>query len=290
VQISRLHPAGNLFLYFEALRPTQWIKNLLVLAAPIAAGSFLAEIERIVLAFVAFVFVSSLGYLVNDWRDRESDTMHLKKRNRSFASGKLTFKHLSVLILLCSIAATATLFFLPLMFIFPLLTYLIFTLLYTFIIKHIPVLEMIWLSAGFLIRALAGSIVINQPPTGWFVTFVFFGALFIVSGKRTAELRNMGSVSTRRVNTAYSDLFLNITSTISLSVTIMTYCLWVFEVHPNSYFAQASILPFTFTILMYLFSSDKGDAESPEKLLFSNNYLIAGIVLTIILLLMVFYS
>jgi 4-hydroxybenzoate polyprenyltransferase len=70
----------------------------------------------------------------------------------------------------------------------------------------------------------------------------------------------------------------------------MTYCLWVFEVHPNSYFAQASILPFTFTILMYLFSSDKGDAESPEKLLFSNNYLIAGIVLTIILLLMVFYS
>ena len=194
------------------------------------------------------------------------------------------------LILICFIAVTITLFFLPSLFICIISIYLLITLSYTFIVKHIPVLEMVWLASGFLIRALAGSIVIDIYPTGWFVTSVFFGALFMVSGKRIAEFKNSDSANTRRVISAYPDGFLNVVSTMSLSTTIVTYSLWVFQVHPNSLFAQISILPFTFTMLMYLFSCDKGDAESPEKLLFSNRYLLAGITLTSLLLLMVFNS
>jgi decaprenyl-phosphate phosphoribosyltransferase len=239
---------------------------------------------------VSFNFASSLGYLVNDWKDREFDRMHFKKKNRPFASGQFTFMHLLFLILICFIAVTSTFNFLPPMFICTISVYLLITLSYTFIVKHIPVLEMVWLASGFLVRALAGSIVIDLHPTGWFVTSVFFGALFMVSGKRIAEFKNSDLVNTRRVISAYPDGFLNVVSTMSLSTTIMTYSLWVFEVHPNSLFAQISILPVTFTMLMYLFSCDKGDAESPEKLLFSNRYLLAGITLTSFLLLMVFNS
>ena len=283
---STIHPA----LYLTALRPKQWVKNLLVIAAPIAAGQFFANLSQIFLGLLSFIFASSLGYLVNDWKDRKSDQKHLTKKNRPFASGTLSFRPFLFLFFICFIASATPLFFLPLNFVSTLLIYLLITLSYSFIAKQIPVLEIIWLSSGFLIRALAGSAIINEQPTGWFITSVFFGALFMVSGKRLAELKSVGVVATRKVISSYSEGFLKSIITTSLSITIMTYCLWVFEVHPNSTFAQISILPFTFTILMYLFSCDQGDAETPEKLLFSNKYLIFGITLTIFLLLMVFYE
>jgi decaprenyl-phosphate phosphoribosyltransferase len=101
---------------------------------------------------------------------------------------------------------------------------------------------------------------------------------------------SVGVVTTRKVIHSYSEGFLKSIITMSLSITIMTYCLWVFQVHPNSIFAQISILPFTFTILMYLFSCEQGDAETPEKLLFSSKYLLFGMTLTTFLLLIVFYA
>jgi decaprenyl-phosphate phosphoribosyltransferase len=280
----------NLVSYFEALRPRQWVKNMLVAAAPIASGQFFSNILETFLALVSFIFASSLGYLVNDWKDREFDRIHLKKKSRPFASGKFNFKDFLFLIIFCLILTATPLFFLPLQFISAISSYLLITLSYSFVIKQVPVLEMIWLASGFLLRALAGSIVIGQSPTGWFVTSVFFGALFIVSCKRIAERRNSGSLATRKVINVYTDSFLNTVSTMSLSVTITTYCLWVFEVHPNSLYAQFSIVPFSFTIMMYLVSCDNGDGESPERLLFSNRYLISGILFTLFLQLMVFYT
>jgi len=278
-------------LYLRALRPKQWVKNLLVIAAPIAGGQFFSNLSQIFLSLLSFIFASSLGYLVNDWRDRKSDKKHITKKNRPFASEKLSIRHFSFLIFICFIVSATPLFFLPSNFVLTILVYLLITLSYSFIVKQVPVLEMIWLSSGFLIRALAGSTIIGEPPTGWFVTSVFFGALFMVSGKRLAELiASVGVVPTRKVIHSYSEGFLKSIITMSLSITIMTYCLWVFQVQPNSIFAQISILPFTFTILMYLFSCEQGDAETPEKLLFSSKYLLFGMTLTTFLLLIVFYA
>jgi decaprenyl-phosphate phosphoribosyltransferase len=281
--------SSALALYFKSVRPRQWVKNLLVIAAPIAAGELVSSPTESFLGLLSFISASSLGYLVNDWRDRKSDQEHVKKRNRPFASGQLAFGDFLFLISICFFATIAPLYFLPSEFIFVLSMYVFITLSYSFFVKRVPVLEMMWLSSGFLLRALAGSTIIDEPPTGWFVTSVFFGALFLVSGKRLAESKSMGVESTRQVISSYSESFLKSIVTMSLTITIMTYSLWVFQVHPNSTFAQFSILPFTFTILMYLFSCDQGDAEIPERLLFSNKYLLAGMGLTGLLLLMVFY-
>jgi decaprenyl-phosphate phosphoribosyltransferase len=277
-------------LFITALRPKQWVKNVLVLGAPVAAGQLFSNLVQIFLGALSFVFASSLGYLVNDWKDRNSDRQHPTKRSRPFASGKLTFKHFIFLLFICFLLTSIPLLFLSLNFALILLIYLSITLSYSFLFKQVPVLEMIWLSSGFLIRALAGSAIIDEPPTGWFVTSVFFGALFMVSGKRLAELQSLSGVTTRKVIGSYPDGFLKSVITMSLSTTILTYCLWVYQVHPNSIFAQISILPFTFTILVYLLSCNQGDAESPEKLLFSNRYLVFGMILITFLLLMVFYA
>jgi decaprenyl-phosphate phosphoribosyltransferase len=279
-----------LTVYLMSLRPKQWVKNLLVIAAPIAAGQFFTNLFQLFLGWLSFIFASSLGYLVNDWRDRKSDQVHPLKRNRPFASGELSFKHFLFLSFFCLIATIAPLFFLPYYFMSALSIYLLITISYSFYIKQVPVLEIMWLSSGFLIRALAGSAIINEPATGWFITCLFFGALFMVSGKRLAELKSMTAVTTREVINSYSESFLRSIITMSLSITIITYCLWVFQVHPNSTFAQISILTFVFTFLMYLFSCDYGDAETPEKLLFSNKYLLTGMSLTTFLLLIVFYG
>jgi decaprenyl-phosphate phosphoribosyltransferase len=274
----------------RALRPKQWVKNLLVLGAPIASGNFFDYMPSLSLALLAFIVASSMGYLINDWQDRGSDKLHTEKQMRPFASGALDFRYFLSLEVICSLVLFLILLNLPTSFRLTVLIYLLISLSYTFFVKSVPVLEMMWLSSGFLIRALAGTTIINESPTGWFVSSVFFGAVFMVATKRLAEFKGVDAMITRKVISSYSESFLKSITTMSLTVSIMTYCLWVFQVHPDSYFAQISILPFTFTIVMYLFSCDQGDAEVPEKLLFSNKSLLTGISLTICSLLVVFYS
>jgi decaprenyl-phosphate phosphoribosyltransferase len=276
--------------YLEALRPTQWIKNSLVLAAPLAAGEMLEHKEQAALAVVSFVFVSSFGYLINDWIDREFDRIHPTKKWRPFASGRLEGRHFISLLLLCGVGATLPLAFLSPLFAVTLGSYFCLTLSYSFFIKNLPVLEMFWLALGFLIRALAGTTLIDESPTGWFVITIFFGSLFLISTKRRAEISRIGSHSTRKVIHKYTSEFISSTLLVSMSITILVFGLWVYESHPHSIFAQISFVTFAFSMFMYLYLCDRGDAETPEKLLFSNKILLLSFMVTLSLLLVVFYS
>lgn len=274
-------------LYLSALRPMQWAKNVLVAAAPLAAGLIFDSYKKVFLGVIAFTFASSFGYLLNDWQDKERDAKHPTKRRRPFASKELREKDLFLLILFCSSMSILTSFSLPLYFVLSLITYVAVTISYTLFIKKIAVLEMIWLSLGFLIRALAGSALIHEKPTGWFITAVFFGAMFVVSNKRAAELKK--GDGTRSVLNLYSQDFLRQVSTISAAITVLTYCLWVFQIHPESVFAQLSILSVTFSIFIYLHQTDYDNAEKPEQILLLNPYLRFSAISTLILLSLVFY-
>lgn len=276
--------------FLIALRPKQWIKNLLVIAAPVASGQLLEFGTQALLALCSFIFASSFGYVINDWVDRDLDKNHESKKLRPFASGQLDRVDLIILIALCLVGSLLPLAFLTPNFSLVLGIYLCVTISYSFGIKNVPVLEMILLASGFLVRALAGSVVVQEPPTGWFITCIFFGALFLVSSKRIAETRKSQSIPKRKVLSEYPDDFLPAVSTLSIGITILTYSLWVFEVHSDSAFAVFSIIPFTFTMLMYLYSCDRGNAETPEHLLFSNRFLVSSMLVTIMLLLLVFYT
>lgn len=273
----------------RALRPKQWTKNLLVAAAPIAAGQLNLEAKSIVVGLIGFCAASSFGYLLNDWRDRKSDFEHPKKKLRPFASGVLDFKSLIVLLLVCNFVIILSCIVLPYKFTITILAYLITTISYTFVIKSIPVLEMLWLSSGFLIRAIAGSAIIQKPPTGWFLVTVGFGALFIVSAKRQGELKNNYARVTRKVINSYNESFLNTVLTASLTITLLTYSLWVFEIHPNSVFAQFTIFSFSLSVFIYAWKCETSDAESPEILLLSNKMFVFSAMATIFPILITVY-
>lgn len=272
------------------LRPKQWIKNLLVAAAPVAAGKIQQEISIVIVGILGFIFASILGYLVNDWLDRDLDRLHATKRARPFASGKLGKWHLVLLILGSIIGAVACTIFLPPLYSIVLLSYVFITLSYSLFVKHLPVLEMLWLSSSFLIRAIAGSAVISEPPTEWFVICVFFGALFVVSAKRLAEFKTPEGVTTRIIIKSYSENFLQTVFTSSLTVTSLTYALWAFNFKVNAFLAQISIIPFVTSLYLYAYQCEKGDAQKPEELLFKSSSFRSASFLTISLLVLVFYK
>ena len=274
----------------KASRPKQWIKNLLVAAAPIAASQFGSQKTKIILGVVGFTAASIIGYLINDWIDKESDRNHPKKQFRPFASGKLNFYSLVFLLMINTLVVIRICLFLPKEYTLTIIVYLLLTLTYSLYIKSKPVIEMIWLASGFLIRAIAGSAIIQEAPTGWFIVAVGFGALFVVSAKRLAELKNNHQNKTRLVISKYNESFLNLVLTTSVSITLLTYALWVFQVHPNSILAQFTILPFTLSVLLYAWHCENGDAESPESLIYKDKLMLVGIFLVITPLIFIIYK
>ncbi len=276
-------------LLVRASRPKQWIKNLLVMVAPIAAGDLFSHLLEIVVGVIGFTSASIIGYLVNDWLDQESDRAHSTKRYRPFASQQLGFRSLALLLLLNFATTLIICLNLPKEFTVAIIAYLLVTFSYSFALKHKPVLEMLWLANGFLIRAVAGSIIIQKNPTGWFLVSVWFGAIFIVSAKRVAELKRNHINQTRYVLDKYNESFLNLVLTSSVSITLLTYSLWVFEVHPESVLAQLTIIPFVLSVFLYSYYCENGNAESPETLVYKDKMIIFSALATVFPLAILIY-
>jgi decaprenyl-phosphate phosphoribosyltransferase len=193
------------------------------------------------------------------------------------------------IVFICFFGALFCSFFLPNKYLITLSIYLFLTVSYSAVIKHKPVVEMIWLSSSFLIRAVAGSTIIESPPTGWFIICVFFGALFVVSAKRSAELKSLEALQTRKVMALYSKNFINTVFSTSLAVCLITYALWAFETHPESVIAQVSILPFACSLYFYAYQCDSENAQHPEDLFFKSRAFLMSVLLTILCLYSVFY-
>ena len=256
-----------------ALRPRQWLKNVLVFAAPLAAGSIF-ELDVLVpslLAFVVFCLMSSATYLVNDTRDIDADRAHPTKQFRPIAAGEIsvplalvTAAVLAVASLAIAIAVSVSLFGIV-------LAYAVFTLAYSLFLKHEPVIELALLSLGFLLRAIAGGAAADLPISPWFLIVAAFGSLFMAAGKRFSELQRANDDSDaprRRSLAGYTPTYLRFVWGLAAAVTITAYCLWAFEVGlADSSFpwSQWSVLPFVLAILRYALDVDRADAEAPEE-------------------------
>lgn len=256
-----------------ALRPRQWAKNVLVFAAPLAAGKiFQPDIFwPSVGAFIAFCLISSATYLVNDARDVESDKTHPKKSRRPIAAGELPIPMaIAIAIVLAALSLIGSYLIQPALAGI-VLAYAIFTLSYSLFLKHEPVIELALLSLGFLLRAVAGGAASDLPISTWFLIVAGFGSLFMAAGKRYSELKKEeteGISATRRKSLdGYTLGYLRFVWGVAASVTIMGYCLWSFDVAqtPSSFpWAEWSVLPFVLAILRYGIVIDKGEAEAPE--------------------------
>ena len=260
----------------QVLRPNQWIKNLLLFAAPFTSGSITNTKNIIIvsLGFLIFCAASSLTYLLNDWVDRASDATHSKKRTRPFASGSLNKNSflLLMIILICIQVISAT--FMPEQFTFWILLYLTLTTTYSLVLKKIAVIEMFIVSIGFIFRALAGAASLGVEVSIWFLVVTGFGSLFLVSSKRLAEKKYQTSTTTREIITQYPESFLRMFTGSSLSVTLVGYTLWAFQYSNGTQFSKFSVIAFAVALMRYLWITDQKNAEKPEVVLFTDRILL----------------
>lgn len=259
-----------------AMRPRQWAKNVLVFAAPLAAGR-LFELDVLIPsigAFVAFCLISSATYLINDVRDVEIDRGHPKKSARPIAAGQLSPKAAVIAAVVLAVAAVALSFVISLALTGVVIAYAVFTLAYSLALKHEPVIELALLAMGFLLRAIAGGAASGLPISQWFLIVAGFGSLFMAAGKRYSELDRFvrdGSDDQppkRKSLDGYTLGYLRFVWGIAAAVTITAYALWAFDVAetPSSFpWAEWSVLPFVLAILRYGVSIDRGNAEAPEE-------------------------
>ena len=256
----------------RAARPRQWIKNVLVVAAPLAGASLLngSVARHTVVAFVSFCMASSAGYLINDVVDLKADQHHPTKKHRPIASGAISSKFAistAIFLAVAAIALGSTLGSAQLALV--LAIYLVVTLTYTLGIKNQPVFDLAFVAAGFLLRAIAGGAATGIPLSQWFLLVASFGSLFMVAGKRYAELLVVttdGNGSRPSVS-LYSASYLRFVWSVSATATIFAYALWSFDVGARSgavSWAQISVAPFALGILRYAVDIDSGKASTPE--------------------------
>jgi len=264
----------------QLLRPRQWIKNLLVFAAPAAAG-VLDEREHLVhsaVVFAAFCLAASGTYCLNDAADADADRLHPHKRHRPVAAGLVapsSARALGVVLLAAGIAlaalsgegAAAAV----------VACYVVLTTAYTYRLKHIAVIDIVVVSAGFVLRAVAGVVGTEVPISDWYLIVASFGSLFLVAGKRAAELSLEDATGHRRSLEDYSESFLLLVQAVALGVTLMAYCLWAFEKSDlaGSWFPwfEASIVPFTALLLRYALAHRTGRYTSIEDVVLRDRHL-----------------
>ncbi|HEY4332605.1 MAG TPA: decaprenyl-phosphate phosphoribosyltransferase, partial [Ilumatobacteraceae bacterium] len=214
-------------------RPKQWMKNVLVFAAPGAAGVLTHGhyLWRTLVVFAAFCVASAGTYYWNDIRDIEADRLHATKRFRPIASGAVPLGVARVVGALLLVGGPALAFAVRWQAGVACIVYVVVTTAYTAVFKHIAVVDLVAVAAGFVIRAVAGAAATNVPLSSWFLLCTSFASLFIVTGKRYAELRELGdapSVS-RATLDDYSLGFLRIVLSVSCAATVVSYCVWAFE-------------------------------------------------------------
>jgi decaprenyl-phosphate phosphoribosyltransferase len=262
----------------RGMRPHQWMKNLLVVAAPLAAGKLDDRdvIAATLLALVSFCCASSAVYLVNDTLDREADRLHPTKRLRPLASGALPVPVALVAAVVLAAAALAVGWVADPELAALVAAYLVLMVLYAVRLKHEPVLDISIVAAGFLMRAVAGGIAADLPLSQWFLLVSGFGSLFIVAGKRYSELHTLGSeAGTRKSLVRYTDTYLRFVWSTAAGATVISYSLWAFEQVSDSGvpWHTISIAPFLMVLLRYAVDVDAGTAAEPEDIVLRDRVL-----------------
>lgn len=263
-------------------RPRQWIKNALVIAAPGAAGALAHDDvpARVVVACFAFCMISAGIYALNDVRDRDEDRRHPRKCLRPVAAGEIEPREAVVFAvgwLLGGLALCAAVT--PLLALVG-LTYLALTLTYTWIWRHVPVLDLIALAGGFVLRAVAGGVAAPVELSRWFVLVVTCAAVFVAAGKRMAELVRTSETGrrARRVVERYTARGLTIALAISGAGALFAYCVWAFELPDvdGVPWRLLTVIPFAISLLRYGSLVRVGAGEAPEEVVMSDRLLMAA--------------
>lgn len=292
-------------------RPIHWVKNLSLFAALIFTGNlFQREFFLYVFwAFIAFNFATSASYIFNDILDAANDRLHPIKKNRPIASGKLDVETAWIeAIFLAVLSLTLAKYFSDILFLL-VGGYLLLQASYSLFLKNLPIIDILIIAAGFVIRIYTGAFVIDAHLSVWFLLCVISVALFLASGKRRAELGTVETPGTTRKSLArYPRDLLNSYVTMFGNASWMSWSLFAFFESPRAAnpvwlvlaeFSRATTvnkllmitIPITiFAIMRYEALIFEGRGEAPEKLLLTDLPLVSSVVLWVGIIVWILYG
>ena len=279
--------------YLKLIRPFHWVKNLLIFV-PLFFGGQLFNGNKFflsVLGFIAFSFIASSVYIINDIQDADKDRKHPKKRFRPIASGKISKQHACIFLVMLLVVSFLIMIYLTKVnhnswasFGFP-IAYLIMNIAYSNGLKNIPLVDVVIIAIGFVIRLLYGGVLVNITISDSLLLTVISASMFLGFGKRRNELKK--GTSTRKVLRAYSMEFLDKIMYVFIGLTLMFYSLWsinggVWLIYTSP---LAMIIVADYCLIIESGSSD-GD---PAEVLKHSKSLMALLVLFVLLLLLCLY-
>jgi 4-hydroxybenzoate polyprenyltransferase len=271
------------------LRPKQWTKNGFLFAALVFSGEFMkmASVEKALLGFMSFCLISSAGYVLNDYLDREADRSHPTKKNRPIASGALPVPLAWVIMWVCFVAGASLAGFISDSFLGVAALYLLTTLSYSLLFKNTVILDVMMLALCFVWRAVAGAVAIGVEASPWLILCTAFLALFLGFNKRRAELVNLGpELGTRKSLSQYSESMLEQYQSMVTGATVLCYALYTV----NSEASDGLLLTIPWVlygIFRYIYLVDqRGEGAAPDETLLQDRPLLLtafGYVLTAVL-------
>lgn len=286
--------------YVNLLRVPQWIKNLFVFV-PLLFSMHLFDEKYFLTVFKGFIIFclsSSLIYIINDIIDVEADAVHPVKKLRPLPSGKISKKSALVTAFFIYIIIVISFFFLPKEFIYFVIGFVLLNIFYSFSFKHVVILDIFSIAAGFTIRVLAGAAIIAVPVSSWLVLTTMFISLFLGVMKRHSELIQVSdseSSSTRKVLADYSVTFTNQMANVAAAGVIICYALYtvaqrtvlVFQTEDLIYTTPFVVFGiFRFMYLEYL--NKKG--ENSTQIMLTDFPMISTVLLYIITTVLIIYK
>lgn len=296
---------------FLAGRPVHWIKNLGIFAALIFTGMLRDRLSFTMVfeAFWIFNLATSSTYIFNDIVDVNSDRKHPIKKERPIAKGTLPIPLAISISGSLAVVAVFWAYFLSDIFGILIISYLLMQIAYSLFTKNIPVLDILFIATGFVIRVYSGAFIINAHLSVWFLLCVISVALFLASGKRRAELGVTKSPGeTRKSLTNYPVELLNSYVTMFGNAAWMSWALFTFFESPSAslplWLTLAEIsktttidkllmvtIPITiFGIMRYQSLIFKGKSEAPEKLLLTDIPLVSSVAIWLLMILLILYG
>ena len=274
-----------------SMRPQQWYKNLILFVSIIFSLNIL-NVDMwftVIFAFILFCMLSGSEYIINDVIDIESDRKHPVNYKRPLASGKLKKTHALVFAAILIIGVVAGSFLINIPFLIISISYLMLILFYSLILKNLIIVDLLVISIGFVMRAVAGGIAINVSISPWLIVCTFLLALFLALGKRRHELNLLGNkAGDHRTNLAeYSNEMLDQMISITTGALIISYSLYTFFV--ENYFMMLTIPVIIYGLFRYLFLVHSRNFGGEPEMLFKDKGMLISMILWGILVVLVLY-
>ena len=269
-------------------RIKHYIKNILIFL-PLFFSHRMFNTDYLCKAFIGFLLfclISSTIYIINDINDIENDKNHPTKKNRPLASGKISINKAIILIIInCIIAIPISLLFFNVQSTIVLLVYFILNVLYSLKLKKIPIIDVLVLASGFVLRIIYGGLITNTLLSEWLYLVTMVSALFMGLGKRRNELRKQKK--TRKVLEYYNEQFLDKNMYACFTMIIIFYSLWVFDLSNSKMFLT---IPLVVIILMrYSYNIEGKSDGDPIEVLLGDKALIFLVFIYSIILFIIMY-